>query len=116
MSPIIVDRGWGPLMYTHHKLDHEFEAQTPTVTTYAVCALPRSGSSLLCELLFNTGLAGAPAGYFDSETRMQFSRRWETDSFDAYLGALLAKKTGPNGVFGFKAHFFQLDEAFSEAS
>jgi trehalose 2-sulfotransferase len=103
-------------MYTHHKLDHEFEGGTATAVTYAVCALPRSGSSLLCELLFNTRLAGAPAEYFDSAMRKQFSRRWDTGSFEEYLRALLARKTGPNGVFGFKAHFFQLAEAFPGAS
>jgi trehalose 2-sulfotransferase len=103
-------------MYTHHKLDHEFEGGTATAVTYAVCALPRSGSSLLCELLFNTRLAGAPAEYFDSAMLKQFSRRWDTGSFEEYLRALLARKTGPNGVFGFKAHFFQLVEAFPGAS
>jgi trehalose 2-sulfotransferase len=103
-------------MYTHHKLDHEFEGETATTVAYAVCALPRSGSSLLCELLFNTALAGAPAEYFDPAMRKQFSRRWGTESFDEYLRALLARKTGPNGVFGFKAHFFQLAEAFPGAS
>jgi LPS sulfotransferase NodH len=103
-------------MYTHHKLDHGFDGETATAVTYAVCALPRSGSSLLCELLFSTGLAGAPAEYFDSEMRKQLSRRWETKSLDDYLRVLLAKKTGPNGVFGFKAHFFQLDEVFPGAS
>jgi trehalose 2-sulfotransferase len=103
-------------MYTHHKLDHEFEGGTAAVVRYAVCALPRSGSSLLCELLFTTALAGAPAEYFDPALRKQFSRRWGTDSLDAYLRALLARKTGPNGVFGFKAHFFQLAETFPGAS
>jgi trehalose 2-sulfotransferase len=103
-------------MYTHHKLDHEFEGETATAVTYVICALPRSGSSLLCELLFSTRRAGAPAEYFDAALRKQFSRRWETESLDEYLRALLARKTGPNGVFGFKAHFFQLDEAFPGAS
>jgi LPS sulfotransferase NodH len=103
-------------MYSHHKLDHEFEGDNSTAVTYAVCALPRSGSSLLCELLFGTGLAGAPAEYFDPATRKQFSSRWATESFDEYVRTLLARKTGPNGVFGFKAHFFQLDEAFPGAS
>jgi LPS sulfotransferase NodH len=103
-------------MYTHHKLDHEFEGGTATEVTYVVCALPRSGSSLLCELLFNTGLAGAPAEYFDPTMRRQLARGWETESFEQYLRALLARKTGPNGVFGFKAHFFQLDETFPGSS
>jgi len=103
-------------MYTHHKLDHEFEEGTETVVRYAVCAVPRSGSSLLCELLFSTGHAGAPAEYFDHALMKQFRRRWNTGSFDEYLAALVAHKTGPNGVFGFKAHFFQLDEAFPDAA
>ena len=32
--------------------------------SYLVCSIPRSGSSLLCELLGGTGLAGAPAEFF----------------------------------------------------
>jgi LPS sulfotransferase NodH len=103
-------------MYTHHKLDHEFEEETETTVRYAVCAVPRSGSSLLCELLFSTGQAGAPAEYFDHALMKQFCRRWNATSFAEYLRALLARKTGANGVFGFKAHFFQLDEAFPDDS
>lgn len=62
-------RATGPV-YAHHKLDHEFE-RTQTTLSYAVCALPRSGSSLLCELLFDTGLAGAPAEYFDAQQLLE---------------------------------------------
>src|SRR4051812_30708315 len=100
-------------MYSHHKLDHEFE-RTETTLSYVVCALPRSGSSLLCELLFETGLAGAPAEYFDAQQMGRFSERWNARDFGAYLRALLERKTGPNGVFGFKAQFFQLAEAFPD--
>src|SRR4051794_11021098 len=32
---------------------------------YLVCATPRSGSTLLCELLTSTGVAGRPAEYFE---------------------------------------------------
>jgi LPS sulfotransferase NodH len=98
-------------MYSHHKLDHEFE-RVETTASFAVCALPRSGSSLLCELLFATGLAGAPAEYFDETLMTRFRRRWGVSSSDEYLEALIARKTSPNGVFGFKAHFFQLAQAF----
>jgi trehalose 2-sulfotransferase len=98
-------------LYAHDKLDHEFE-RTPTRLSYAVCALPRSGSSLLCELLFDTRLAGAPVEYFDVAQMARLGERWGTHDFSAYICALLDKKTGPNGVFGFKAHYFQLVEAF----
>ncbi len=38
--------------------------------SYLVCATPRSGSTLLCELLKDTGVAGCPGEYFEA--------RWET--------------------------------------
>jgi trehalose 2-sulfotransferase len=103
-------------MYTHHKLDHTYDGGVEAAVRYAVCALPRSGSSLLCELLFGTRLAGAPAEYFDRALMKQFRARWGVTTFDDYLDALLARKTGPNGVFGFKAHFFQLAEAFPDGA
>src|SRR5687767_6906049 len=33
---------------------------------YLVCATPRSGSTLLCEALKATGVAGRPGEYFES--------------------------------------------------
>ena len=35
-------------------------------TSYLICATPRSGSTLLCEALNNTGLAGHPKEYFEA--------------------------------------------------
>ena len=34
--------------------------------SYLICATPRSGSTLLCEALTNTGVAGNPKEYFES--------------------------------------------------
>jgi trehalose 2-sulfotransferase len=36
------------------------------VRSYLVCATPRSGSTLLCELLKDTGVAGRPEEYFEA--------------------------------------------------
>jgi LPS sulfotransferase NodH len=36
------------------------------VVSYIVCATPRSGSTLLCELLKSTGVAGNPEEYFEA--------------------------------------------------
>src|SRR5690242_63902 len=33
--------------------------------SYLVCATPRSGSTLFCELLRNSGIAGRPEEYFE---------------------------------------------------
>jgi LPS sulfotransferase NodH len=101
-------------LYTHHKLDHDFGGGVEIRVAYLVCALPRSGSSLLCELLFGTGQAGAPAEYFDPATMDRFRDRWEAESLASYVTALRERRTGPNGVFGMKAHFFQLAETFRD--
>jgi len=99
-------------VYSHHKLDHEFPNEAEPRLSYIVCALPRSGSSLLCDVLANTELAGAPAEYFEPNVMRDFSKAWGTQTFDEYLEALLVKKTSPNGVFGVKALYPQLHDAF----
>jgi trehalose 2-sulfotransferase len=101
-------------VYFHHKFDHVFEGSPPPRVSFVVCALPRSGSSLLCELLACTELAGAPSEFFDHNQMNEFRRVWGIDSFDDYVDALLAKKTSPNGVFGCKAHYHQLVDAFGD--
>ena len=98
-------------MYTHHKF-HVFEGSPPPSTSFAVCAIPRCGSSLLCELLTLSGAAGAPTEFFDRTQMEMFRSAWRADTFDEYLKMLLAKKTSPNGVFGFKVHYSQLTDSF----
>lgn len=103
-------------MYTHTKFDHEFiDSPLPSIG-YVVCSTPRCGSSLLCETLSRTLLAGVPTEYFDEMTRQDFCRVWKIDKNEHYLPALIRKKTSPNGVFGFKAHFHQYAETFGTES
>jgi trehalose 2-sulfotransferase len=47
---------------------------TPTIS-YLVCATPRSGSTLLCHLLDQTGLAGHPEEYFEALRHSGLPRR-----------------------------------------
>lgn len=101
-------------MYTHHKVDHEYPGDTETHVSYMVCSVPRCGSSLLCELLCNTGVAGAPTEFFDPELMGRFRERWGTSSDDAYIDQLLRRKTGPNGVFGVKAHWDQVRDGMPD--
>ena len=102
-------------MYTHHKFDHEFKGDINPIVSYMVCSIPRSGSSLLCELLCATGRAGAPTEFFDATLMKEFSTAWQVESFEQYLDALLRKKTSPNGVFGVKVHYGQFIDAFGDA-
>ena len=47
---------------------------TPT-RSYLVCATPRSGSTLLCESLRNSGVAGQPREYFEALKETGIPRR-----------------------------------------
>jgi LPS sulfotransferase NodH len=100
-------------MYTHHRFDHEFPRPSVPVRAYALCSVPRSGSSLLAELLCLTGVAGAPTEYFDREQADTFLDRWGV-SADGYVAELVARKTSPNGRFGIKVHHHQMVEWFGE--
>ncbi len=77
---------------------------TPKIS-YAVCGVQRSGSSLLCEALKNTGLAGMPEEYFlpgqgweDGEWARSNGVKDRAD----YLRLVFEKGITPNGVFGTK--------------
>ncbi len=53
----------------------------PPHKSYLVCATPRSGSTLLCEALAATGVAGRPAEYFEAMYDTGLPRR-PTDYFE----------------------------------
>ncbi|THD83273.1 MAG: hypothetical protein E7812_00320 [Phenylobacterium sp.] len=72
--------------------------------SYIICTSPRSGSTLLSEMLACAGDAGGPIeflnrGYRDGHTD------WTT-----YLELVRRSCSSDNGVFGGKAHWYQLDE------
>jgi len=82
--------------------------------SYLVCSIPRSGSTLLCDLLMSTGVAGHPIEYFHPSRMEGLWREWEIDSIDDYVGRLLIERTGANGVFGAKVHWGQYNPAFGD--
>jgi trehalose 2-sulfotransferase len=92
---------------------------------YLVCATERSGSTLLCELLAATGVAGRPEEYFEflsATGRARQPREYFPEDADPSIRELLAppepplapvphrlrladaleRGTTPNGVFGAK--------------
>ena len=106
---------------------------------YFVCTTPRSGSTLLCEALTLTGVAGRPAEYFEALSHSNLPRQpheyfhGATDplvaallpaaptgaalpellsarSYRDYLGRVRAKGATPNGVFGAKLMWGHLDD------
>jgi len=79
---------------------------------YVVAATPRTGSSLLCEGLAATGVAGRPEEPFAPD----FMDRWRFElgvpraaGFAGYLQAVLARGTGADGVFGTKIQWMHVD-------
>ncbi|MDB5069216.1 MAG: hypothetical protein JWM87_327 [Candidatus Eremiobacteraeota bacterium] len=93
----------------------------PDGVNYIICYVPRSGSTHLSSLLQSTGLAGAPAEYFNlgyadmpQERRHTFARtgvhtiesaaaEYGSRSVEGYLRTVAAKSRSANGVFGLKA-------------
>jgi LPS sulfotransferase NodH len=79
-----------------------------STSSYFVCGVPRSGTSLLCDLLASTGVAGRPQEYFWREDEAENRRRWDVSSDRQYLEEVLRRGTTENGVFGSKLmwHYF----------
>lgn len=78
--------------------------------SYIIAASPRCGSNLLCEALWSTGLAGRPEEHFlvwhravrePERLQADFVKPWLVPA-PLFLERVLAKGTGPNGVFGVK--------------
>jgi trehalose 2-sulfotransferase len=70
--------------------------------SFLVCATPRSGSTLLCEALWNTGLAGRPQEFFNIRTKSLVMEESTTADFAGYLSAALEDGSSANGIFGAK--------------
>jgi LPS sulfotransferase NodH len=85
-------------------------------TAYLVCGTPRSGSSLLCEALKNTCLAGYPEEYFWRGDEPSWSQRWGTSSYGEYLQRAVQQGTTPNGVFGAKVMWGYFDDFANKLS
>lgn len=79
--------------------------------TYVIASTPRSGSSLLCEGLESTGVAGRPAEVFAPDFRRPWFDLWglQLDApFSDYLDAALRHGTGRNGVYGMKIQYMHV--------
>lgn len=79
--------------------------------SYVICTSPRSGSTLLCRMLADTGIAGKPASLFyassleDWLTRMKITpgeTASERDTLEAIFHAAIEKGTEGTGLFGLR--------------
>jgi LPS sulfotransferase NodH len=81
--------------------------------SYFICCLPRSGSWLLADALRSTGCAGRPEEFYWDAFRPSYLKRWgdpQLDSFADFLELTFADGTTPNGLFGAKLHWGELEQ------
>jgi LPS sulfotransferase NodH len=83
-------------------------------TTYLILATPRSGSTLLGQGLQASGLAGNPKEFFGHKMAF-WMERWQTPALPAYAARLSQERATPNGVFGAKLLYRQLQHLESLA-
>ncbi len=86
---------------------------------YSICSTSRSGTTLLCDLLTDTNVAGAPDSFFRLQSMQSWwashfgidASHWPTPSaFDAqYLQAALQQGTGATNTFGMRLMWDQVD-------
>ena len=76
--------------------------------SYILCASPRSGSTLLCDLLWQTGVAGKPNAFFRPASVADWCDWWDLPRVAAdaygqdYLQAAIAQGTQGSDIFGLR--------------
>ena len=89
-------------------------------SAYVICATPRSGSTLLCDLLAASGVAGQPHSYLRNEDVGYWAHLWGVSGVKAvsnqefnrsYLAAMIKEGMGQTGIFGLRLMWQSLSEA-----
>ncbi len=81
-------------------------------SSYIICSIPRSGSSLLSYGLTETKIAGIPHEYFNIMNKDILMPRWNLTTIEEYIAVLLKKRVTANGWFSLKIHYHQYYENF----
>lgn len=88
-----------------------------SINAYLICGTPRTGSTLLCDLLRSTAIAGRPESYFRLPDEQSWADRWrlarprkEAFDYDDYVRAAVVAGSSPNGVFGARVMWGTLEE------
>ena len=83
----------------------------PNYSSYIICGTPRSGSTLMCEMLAVTGVAGRPNSYYRQPSLEYWADIWgvahpngiDDPAFErAYHAAMLREGTNGTGIFGLR--------------
>ena len=86
---------------------------------YIVCSTPRTGSTLLCNLLASTNTTGNPDSFYGHQFISWWALEWSLPGRDtmserefniAYLNAAVAAGKGGTGIFGLRLMQENLDD------
>ncbi len=84
--------------------------------SYVLCGTPRTGSTLLCSLLYSTGVLGRPESYFREPDEVAWATKFGLATEDgrvrdyrAFVNAALSAGTSNNGVFGVRIMWGSLE-------
>jgi LPS sulfotransferase NodH/predicted negative regulator of RcsB-dependent stress response len=95
--------------------DLDYPDYQGSIKPYIICSTPRCGSTLLCDLLSQSGDLGIPHEYLTISAHGLFLMgRLGIDLTDpnlaqTYLNTIKRIRTSPNGLFGLKAHHHHLN-------
>lgn len=95
--------------------ERDFPVSTRINMKYLILGSPRSGSTLVSRMLFETKMAGDPLEYFNRYL-LDLERliKGQKDlTFNRFLDEMKLRRTSPNGLFGMQLHYSQLLYKFS---
>jgi LPS sulfotransferase NodH len=92
----------------------DFEGSPHKVQTrYIICSSPRTGSTLLGQMLKDSNCAGDPLEYFNPQYFQALRRRFNASAkFDEITQLLESHRTSPNGIFGIQIHWSHFSKIF----
>ena len=95
--------------------ERDFPGACRVRTKYAILSSPRSGSTLLARMLFETRMAGDPLEYL-SPYLLTLGRQQtgKTNlSYQDFVELMVSRRTSENGLFGMQIHYSQFLSAFT---
>jgi trehalose 2-sulfotransferase len=128
-----------PLVDVRNGPDFDLPACDREPRTYVIATTPRTGSTLLCRALWDTGRVGAPKEYLNPTQLRDWAARagdrrlqvaaiplrgplvslltfapWTDGALRAHLDRVRSARSGPTGWFGLKLHYHHKVRWFGE--
>ncbi|MEL6945793.1 MAG: Stf0 family sulfotransferase, partial [Bacteroidota bacterium] len=72
------------------------------IRSYRIWHSPRVGSSLLCQMLIDTGVAGNPGEHFTLHGEKSFAKKYQVDDYESFKQAFWKLATGGQTIAAVK--------------